>query len=84
MYYREHDARNTAPFSELYRFVNNTVSQYSFTQLEDGSYYDFRAQYSGDQVDTSNVKVIDGHTYDISLPQSICNRIGFLELVSNK
>ncbi|WP_421752343.1 hypothetical protein [Croceimicrobium sp.] len=77
MYYRAHDPSDEAPFSELYRFVNNTVSQYSFTSLEDGAYYDFRAQYGQDQIDTMNVKVIDGHTYDINLPQSVCNKIGF-------
>lgn len=77
MYYRAHDPNDEAPFSELYRFVNNTVTQYSFTSLEDGAYYDFRAQYGQDQIDTMNVKVIDGHTYDINLPQSVCNKIGF-------
>ena len=77
MYYREHDPNDEAPFNELYRFVNNTVTQYSFTELVDGDYYDFRAQYGPDQVDTSNVKVIDGHTYDITLPNVICNKIGF-------
>ena len=77
MYYRAHDPSDEAPFSELYRFVNNTVTQYSFTSLEDGAYYDFRAQYGQDQIDTMNVKVIDGHTYDINLPQSVCNKIGF-------
>lgn len=77
MYYREHDPSNEAPFNELYRFVNNTVTQYSFTQLVDGAYYDFRAQYGPDQVDTNNVEVIDGHTYEITLPKVICNKIGF-------
>jgi len=77
MYYREHDPNDEAPFNELYRFVNNTVTQYSFTELVDGDYYDFRAQYGPDQVDTNNVKVIDGHTYDITLPNVICNKIGF-------
>lgn len=77
MYYREHDPNDEAPFNELYRFVNNTVTQYSFTELVDGDYYDFRAQYGPDQVDTNNVKVIDGHTYDITLPDVICNKIGF-------
>jgi hypothetical protein len=77
MYYRPHDPSDEAPYNELYRFVNNTVTQYSFTQLIDGDYYDFRAQFGPDQVDTSNVKVINRHTYDITLPDRICKKIGF-------
>ncbi len=77
MLYREHDPNGTAPFDHLYTFTDPNVSSHSFTKLEDGKYYDFRAQLASDVIDTSNVLVEDGKIYNVILPKRLCNKIGF-------
>ena len=84
MKYREHvpndcPTGNVTDFTKtLFTFTpqNINVTSNTFTELEDGKFYDFRAISSGEQVDTCNVQIINNTIYNVVPPQGLCNKIG--------
>lgn len=76
MYYKKH---NTAdPYRHLYTFTNDNlnVKVAAMPKLENNTRYDFRAQFGQEQVDTTNILIIDGTIYDVILPQAACSQLG--------
>jgi hypothetical protein len=85
MKYREHLPASLCPtglaadFTKtLFTFTpqNINLTSNTFTELEDGKFYDFRAISSGESVDTCNVQIINNTIYNVVPPQGLCNKIG--------
>ncbi len=76
MFYREHNGIDPT-FNHLYTFTQSNSNQSigHIYQLEDGKYYDFRALFGDEQIDTANVFVEDNKHYQVILPQDACNEI---------
>jgi hypothetical protein len=85
MKYREHLPADLCPTGDVADFTktlftftpqNINLTSNTFTELEDGKFYDFRAISSGESVDTCNVRIINNTIYNVVPPQGLCNKIG--------
>lgn len=76
MYFKK--TGTTDQYEHLYTFTqaNVGITFAAFPKLENNVNYDFRAQLGETQKDTSNVKVIDGTIYEITMPNSACIELG--------
>lgn len=79
MYYRDHEGENNQkPYTHLYTFTQENLDKSvgAMPKLENGKFYDFRARFNSTEVDTMNVKVVDGKIYDVILPSEACSELG--------
>lgn len=76
MFYRENGSGDA--WATLYTFTaqNAGVRYSSFPQLQNNTYYDFRAEWGDVTKDTLNVQVVDGRIYDVTLPSGACSALG--------
>lgn len=76
LFYKESGA--SGDFSHLHTFTAQNLTQTTATLyvLEDGKFYDFRAQLNNHQVDSTGVLIEDGKIYDVTLPSDVCSQMG--------
>lgn len=76
MYFRK--TGSGAAYEHLYTFTQQNVgiTFAAFPKLENNVFYDFRAQLGETEKDTTNVQVIDGSIYEVTMPNSACTALG--------